>query len=224
MTNWLTKNRGIKFLALAIAALMWAAAHGTKPVEKGFDVPLVFRNVPEAVVITDQNTDVVNVRIKGSRAALRNIDENQLEYAVDVSGAQVGDADFEVDETRIAVPRGAEIVSRSPLQIEVKFERRGTKVMRVRADLEGEPAAGYLVKSIEVEPPRVRVTGARREVFRLSEVVTEPIDITGISESAEREVRLSLGGRHVWVEESKPVKIRVQVEAVAAPEAEEAKG
>jgi len=45
-------------------------------------------------------------------------------------------------------------------------------------------------------------------------VVTETVDVTGLAESTEREVKLSLGGSHVWMEEKQPVKLRIAVEAV----------
>ena len=212
-------NRWYMFVALVIAVLLWGVAHGSSSVERGLDLPVAFRGVPEDLVITDQSTDVVNVRVLGSRAALRNLDAVRAEYPVDASGAKSGSADFEVDVSRVDLPRGARIVSRSPSQLEVKFERRGTKVMQVRADLAGEPAQGFVVAGVEIEPPRVRVTGARAQVLRLDEAVTEPIDISGLAEPAEREARLSLGGENVWVEEPTTVKVRVRIEPAPPPEA-----
>lgn len=207
-------TRVYKLLALIIALLLWAAAHGQSSIEKGYDVPVVFQGVPNSLVLTEQNTDVVNVRVRGSRAALRNLDTALLEYNVDVSGVRRGEAEFEVDVSRIDVPRGAEIVSRSPLKLEAKFVRRGSKVMRVRADLAGQPAEGFAVGEVAVEPPRVKVTGARAEVLRLSEVVTEPIDVSGLSAPLERQVRLAVVGRNVWVEEPNAVTVRVPVRPV----------
>ena len=43
--------------------------------------------------------------------------------------------------------------------------------------------------------------------------MTETIDISGLTETTEREVGLSLGGGHVWMEERSPVRVRIQVAA-----------
>ena len=120
----------------------------------------------------------------------------------------------------------AKVVSRSPSQIKLRFEWRGRKSVRVRADIEGDPAEGFVVTGVEVEPPRVWLVGARSTVLRLSEVVTETVDVTGLAESTEREVKLSLGGSHVWMEDNQPVKLRIAVEAVPeeGDEAAEVKG
>jgi len=115
--------------------------------------------------------------------------------------------------SRIDFPRGADVVSRSPATIEVEFERRGRRAVKIRPDLEGEPAAGFEIVEVAVEPARVWLVGARSEVLRLAEVVTETIEVAGLAESVEREVRLSLGGGHVWMEESQPVTVRIEVEA-----------
>lgn len=213
-------TRGYKLVALIIGVMLWAVAHGSSSVQEPFDVPVVFQNVPEDLVITEQNSDVINIRVQGSRAALRNLQGERLQYAVNVAGARRGTADYDVPQQPIATPRGAEVVSRSPSRLEVKFEPRGTKTMKVRAELAGEPAAGYRVAGVELEPAQVKVTGARREVLRLDEAVTEPIDVSGASASLEREVRLNLGAQNVWVEQPAAVRARVRIEPVPPPEGE----
>lgn len=216
---------GTLLLSFAIASVLWVMAHGTSSIERGVDIPVVFSGIPDDLVITDQTADVVNIRVLGSRAALRNVGPSDQEYRIDVSGAKPGLLVHEVETALIEVPGGVRITSRSPAVIEVQFERRGRKAVRVRADLEGEPAEGYQVTSVEVDPPRVWLTGARSDVLRLAEVVTETIDVSGLAAPAEREVKLSLGSDHVWMEQKGPVTVRLQVEPIpegaadAAPEA-----
>ncbi|MEN8181794.1 MAG: CdaR family protein [Myxococcota bacterium] len=216
------QNLRYKLLALIIALMLWAVASGTSDLERGFDVPIAFEAVPDNLVIVDKSTDEVNLRVQGSRAALRNVSPGGMEYRLVVAGAKQGNADYEVDITQFELPRGAKIVSRSPSSVEVKFERRGTKVVRVRPDLEGEPAAGFQVAEVVVEPERVRISGARSEVLRLTEVITETLALAGISDSFEREVKLTVGARNAWVEEPESVRVKVMVEAI--PEDVEGQG
>jgi YbbR domain-containing protein len=134
-----------------------------------------------------------------------------IQYVVDLSGAKPGVTQHEVDAESVKLPRGAEIVSRSPSSIDFTLEPRGTKAVKIRADLAGEPAEGFVVAAVEVEPLWVRITGPRREVLRLTEVVTETIDLSGVDETLEREVRPLLAGPHVRSEDEKPIKVRVEV-------------
>jgi YbbR domain-containing protein len=207
-------------LSVLIALVLWGMAHGSSSIERGFDLPVVIHDLPERLVVTDLSADVVNIRVLGSRAALRDIDVSQMEYAVSVKDAQPGPAIFEVDLAPVEalLPRNVRIVSRSPASLEVKFDGRSRKSVKVRADVEGEPAAGFVLSGVEVNPPRVWLQGARSHVLRLSEVVTETIDVSGLDKPTEREVKLSLGAGRVWMEESKPVTVKLQIDPVPPPE------
>jgi len=208
------KNLRYAVLAIVTSLMLWSIAHGSSSVERGYDIPVVFHDLPDTLVITDQSDEDINIRVMGSRVALRNLSPRKMEYVVDVSGAKPGRTVHEVDVSRLDLPRGVRIVSRSPAQIDVRFEARGRRIVRVRPDLEGEPAQGFALTSVEVEPPRVWLTGARSRVARLSEVVTETIDVSGLEAPLERQVSLSLGSDHVWMEEAKPVTVRIGIEPV----------
>jgi YbbR domain-containing protein len=208
---------GYKVLAVVIALFLWVVARGSSSVERGFDIPVVLQDVPEDLVVVDRGADVVNVRLLGTRAALRNFDPERLEYPLEVSEAKPGQAEFEVDLSRFDLPRGARVVSRSPSRIELSLERRSGKTVKVKPDLEGSPADGYRVGDVTVDPPRVRITGARSEVLRLSEVATETIDVSGATGPVEREVRVSAGPGHVWADAPRTVKVTVEVEAERTP-------
>ena len=221
-----TRNVRMGLLALVIATILWGIAHGSSSVERGLDIPISFHDLPDDLVITGQSTDQVNIRVRGSRAALRNLSPAKLDYVVDVAGAKPGLAAYEVDVSRFDLPRGANVVSRSPATLEVEFERRGQRAVRIRADIEGEPAPGFLMGEVVVDPPRVWLSGARSEVMRLTEVVTETIEVAGAQSAIDREVRLSLGGGHVWMEETRPVRVKIPIEPVegAKVEADEKAG
>lgn len=206
-------NLGYKVLAIVIALFLWLVARGSSSVERGFDIPVVLQGVPDDLVVVNQGADVVNVRLLGTRSALRNFNPERLEYPLEISEAKAGQADFEVDLSRFDLPRGARVVSRSPSRIELSLERRIGKTVKVKPDLEGQPAEGFRVAEIAIDPPRVRIAGARSEVLRLSEVATETIDIAGASGPVEREVRISAGPGHVWAESPRTVKVKVVVEA-----------
>ena len=91
---------GTLLLSAIIAMVLWGMAHGTSSIERSVDIPVVFDDVPDDVVITSRSVDVVNVRVLGSRAALRNVSPTKLDYRIDISGAQPGPAGYELDFIR----------------------------------------------------------------------------------------------------------------------------
>lgn len=207
----LTANLGYKLLALAIAIFLWGVAHGSSSTERGFDLPITLSGVPDDLVITDQSADAVNVRILAAPGTLRSLAEAKPEYPLDVSNARPGEAVYEVEPSVLDLPRGAAVVSRSPARVELHFEPRGQKSVRIHADLAGEPAPGYEITGVSVVPPRIGVAGARSEVLRLTEVTTDTIDVSGLDAPAERDARVVLGGSHIWLADPALVKVRLQI-------------
>jgi YbbR domain-containing protein len=204
-------NLRYKVVALVAALLLWTVSHSTSSVERGFDIPVVPGNVPEDLVITGQSTDAVNIRVRATNAALRRLSVAELSYAVDLAGARAGTTEREVELAAMSLPRGAQIVSRSPASLEFMLERKSTRAVKVRADIDGEPAPGFVVDEVVIEPPRLRIAGARSEVLRLSEVLTETIDVAGANAPLERKVKAAPGGLHVWLDGPNEVTVRIAI-------------
>jgi len=209
---------GVLMLALAISIFIWAVAQGTSSVYESFDVAVELIGVEDGLVVTDQSSDAIHVRIRGSRASLRNLDRDQMKYRVDATGGKPGVAVYEVDVETIQHPTGTTFVGYSPSRLQVRFEKRGRKAVTVRAEIQGVPAPGFHVAGVVIEPAKVWLEGARSQVMRLSEVVTEAIDIAGLTASEKREVRLLLGGGTVWAEDNTPLQVEVRIEPDPVPE------
>lgn len=203
---------GMLVLALAISVFIWAVAQGTSSVQQSFDVEVELVGLEENLVVTEQSSDAINVRLRGSRAALRNLAVDQLKYRVDARGGKPGVAVYEVDVESIPHPTGTSFVGYSPSRLQVRFEKRGRKNVAVRAETEGSPAPGYHLVGVVVEPEKVWLAGARSQVVRMKEVVTEKIDIAGLTADTQKETRLVLGGGSVWPENDAPIKVLVRIE------------
>ena len=210
-------NLRYKVVALLTALLLWGVSHTTSSVERGFDIPVVPGNVPEDLVITGQSTDAVNIRVRGTNAALRRLSVAELSYPVDLAGARAGTTEREVELAAMNLPRGAQIVSRSPASLEFSLERKSTRAVKVRADIDGEPSPGFTVGEVTIEPARLRIAGARSEVLRLSEVLTETIDVAGANAPLERKVHATPGGLHVWLDGGNEVTVRIEILATPEP-------
>lgn len=62
----------------------------------------------------------------------------------------------------------------------------------IAIDLVGEPAPGYRLLSAKTEPPSVLVQGSPTQISNLTQVRTESVDITGLTESFRQQVALAL--------------------------------
>lgn len=204
-------------VALVAAILLWGFSQSTATQERGFDIPVVPTHIADDLILTARSSDAVDIRVRGSRGALRRV-PLELEYEVDLRDAKPGVTSREVDLTALDVGRGAQIVSRSPTELEFTLERKISRRMRVRADWVGKPAEGFVAGEPELTPRRVLVAGAESEVLRLGEVLTETIDITGASQAIERSVGVVALGPNAWLDPAQEIRVRIEIQPAAPAE------
>lgn len=219
---WIFDNLLYKVVALLVACVLWSTAQGFRSVERSLDVPIRIQNLPPDLVLVDQSVSEVNVRIVGSRAAVRSAAKNLLRYPISLEGAQPGERTFPVIIEPASLPRGARVLARSPSTVRLEIERIESKRVTVRVDLAGEPPVGYRIVSLQVEPAEVLVEGARRSVRRLREVVTAPVDVSRLRATIVQEVALLFGEAYVWRGgegvRGKPVSVEIRIERIPDPE------
>ncbi len=213
-----------KIAALLVATVLWATAQGFRSVEQGLDLPIVLQDVPPELVAVDQSAHEVNLRIVGSRAALRQAEKNLLRYPLSLADIKPGEARFSVTTDRLSLPRGARISARSPSTITVQIERVLIKRVKVRPDLAGALPEGLHVEAVSVEPVEVVLEGARSSMRRIREVMTERIDLTRLRETTTLETSVILGYPHVWRQEGDNGPVRVHIDVVADPQEGELDG
>lgn len=80
-------------------------------------------------------------------------------------------------------------------------------------DWEGEPAQGYRLLDVRVEPDSVLVTGQPDQLDTLRRVRTEPIDITGLKETLTIPVALALP-EGISVDEVQPILVEIEIEPI----------
>lgn len=80
-------------------------------------------------------------------------------------------------------------------------------------DWTGEPARGYRLLDVRVEPDSVLVTGSPEQLDALSRVRTEPIDINGLKESTTIPVALDLP-EGIQLDEVQPVIVEIEIEPI----------
>lgn len=70
--------------------------------------------------------------------------------------------------------------------------RPTSRAVRVVADLRGQPATGYAIERVLVDPAAVQLVGPRSTIERRETVATEPVDVSGRRSTLERTVAVAL--------------------------------
>lgn len=205
----LTQNWILKLISLAFAVVLWFFVTGERKQEVSYIVPLEYRGLADDMIIANEVPSSVSVRISGPRAVLMHHSAGDVSIAVDLKDLPAGITSFKRLEESLNLPSGLKVTRISPSYVDVKLERIREKDVPVKLVLTGEPVAGFLVNKTTLIPDRVIVAGAGSELKAVTEVSTEPVDLTGVQESFSQTVPIDYAGTYTYLKDQKTVEIEV---------------
>lgn len=213
----LRRHLGLKFVSVAIAALLWAAVAGEQTVERALRIPLEFANLPAQLEVVGDPPAVVDVRVRGSSGALNRIAAGELTAILDLRSARAGRRLFHLGGIDVRRPFGVDVVQVNPSTVVMTFEPSATKVVPVVPDVEGRPADGFFIGTITADPATVEVLGPVSVLARLTEAITEPVTISGSSTPVTETVTIGLADPAARLRTPRTAKVVVTVNPTAPP-------
>jgi len=206
---------GLKFVSIALAALLWVAVAGEQTVERSLRIPLEFTNLPSQLEMVGEPPTVVDVRVRGSSGALNRIAVGELVAVLDLRSARSGQRLFHLDGDDVRTPFGVDVVQVNPSTVSMAFEPSGSKTVPVVPTVEGEPADGFVIGTVTAEPPTVEVLGPMSVLSRMTQAITEPVTVTGASAPVTETVNIGVVDTSVRLRT--PQMARVAVVVAPAP-------
>lgn len=171
-------NVGLKALSVALAVLLWFMVAGQKEAERSLRVALEFQNIPQQLELIGDPPSTADIRVRGASGALGQLRSGDLVASIDLSAARPGRRMFHLTAEQVSVPAGVRVLSVVPSTVTLMFERSASRLVRVVPEIEGEPAAGFVVGAIRVNPPEVEIVGPESVIKGLNEATTEPVVLT----------------------------------------------
>lgn len=135
------------------------------------------------------------VEVRGPASEIGRVQRAVARIAIDPSGI-----DFDQPVTLLPVdiegqPVGLGRVELSPESISVRVDVEAvetTKTVPVQTAIIGTPAPGYALEALSVDPSTVTLRGLPEALTEITEVLTEPLDIGGESQTQTFEAALVL--------------------------------
>jgi YbbR domain-containing protein len=209
------QHLGLKFVSIALAALIWIAVAGEQTVERSLRIPLEFTNLPSQLEAVGEPPTVVDVRVRGSSGALNRIAAGELVAVLDLRAARAGQRLFHLGGDDVRTPFGVDVVQVNPSTVSMTFEPSGSKTVPVVPTVEGEPADGFVVGTVTAEPSTVEVLGPVSVLSRMTQAITEPVAVTDASAPVTETV--NIGVTETSARLRTPQTARVAVVVAPAP-------
>jgi hypothetical protein len=208
------RNLGLKFLSIAIAALLWLVVAGERVVERVVHAPVEFLNLPAGLEIVGSPPDSVDVRVRGSSGALARMGPGEMAAVLDLRGVRPGRRLFHLTPGQVTVPYGVEVVQVGPSTLTMEFEVSGVRAVPVEASVEGRPAPGYEVVRVTVDPGSVDVAGPEGALGRVSAAVTEPVSIANRTSTVRETVNIGVPDASVRLKSPQTATVTVVIGSV----------
>ncbi|HLK66164.1 MAG TPA: CdaR family protein [Bryobacteraceae bacterium] len=206
------ENLGWKLLSLAVAVVLWAMVASEPELGTLATVPLEYRNLPDELEISAEPVSQVVLELRGPSGELRGLGEGMIHPAVilDMSGMRPGIHTFPI-VGNVKLPRGVRLVRANPSEARFEFDRRMTRLVPVRARVIGQGVNGYVLDRDSVQPADLRIEGPAGRVSRITEVVTDPVDVSSVVGSLDFRVNAFVEDPYVRFVSSPQVVVTVNM-------------
>jgi YbbR domain-containing protein len=209
------QNIGLKTFSLLVSIGLFTVVHGSDAGQRSLYVPVVALLPPESSgkVLVGELPDKVKLTLSGSRSVLNSIDSVDSVQIDLTDGADY----YHFEPEAFGLPAGIDIQV-TPAALALVWERRMEKKLPVRAQVGGVPDASLeLAGKPSVQPSTVTVSGPRSVVSMMTDLLTEPVSVSGLPEgSHRRNVPLLELPKQVSVSPKGMVTVEVELEAKRA--------
>jgi YbbR domain-containing protein len=212
VNEW-ARTWGLRLLALGIAIGIWFNASVEDRLvfsEKVVEASVSY-NRPRGFIIASPGPQSVNVRLRGSKKAIRQLNPYMVSVQVDLSQRQIGLVSINLTSDDVLVPEGLEVVVIEPNTLRVDLEREVSLRVPVVPRFVGTPAAGSTRGEPEVSPNQVLVTGPEPMLTRLDSLSTRPINLEGRALTFDERVEVVSPSPLIQIAPAGMVTVRVPI-------------
>lgn len=213
--HWITHNWFLKVLSLLLAGTLWIAVASETSSEIGIEVPLEYRNVPHDLEITGDAANTVEVRLRGSANLVKDISPKEVSTTVNMENMTPGEKIISLTSDNVQAPFGTEVIRINPSQVRLTLEQTISKTIQVVPTTQGQPAAGFELGRVLVNPAKIRVQGPESRLRDIDAISTVPIQVDGKRSSVQQTVGLDVPDPQLRLQDPSSVEVRIEIRGKA---------
>jgi YbbR domain-containing protein len=208
------RNLPYKILAVLLAIIVWYVVVGEERAEVGLTVPLELINIPRDLIVVNNVTQGIDIRVNGPRSLVRALSTENLSKSLDLSNTRSGNVSFSISSEGIPLPRGVKVTRINPTQVTVVLQKLAIKKVKVKPRITGKPAAGFEVDTLKVTTEEVEIAGPEEVVANLENLFTKPIDIQGVKTSLKQRTSLDFRNQQIYLVKEVPIEVQINLKKI----------
>jgi len=175
-------NLGYKATALLLAALVWYIVQGEEilDVNAKLDVKV---EVASAFSLRDSSSISRDITLRGPRVLVGAMSGKAISAIIRVPSGKVGSLRYRLDKEFIPNWDNRVRITIHDPYVTLQVEERLTKKVPVKPIILGEVESSLMVDEVLATPNEIEISGPKSSASRITELTTDPIDVSGLSES-----------------------------------------
>ena len=183
------KNLGWKLASLFVAVLLWLAFSSAPAVVTTHTAPIVYRNLANGWMVSGNAPETVHLELRGPAGRLTVSSLAETVVLFDLANIRrTDDRTFTISESNLNLPPGVTLIRAVPSQLRLQLARLADKDVPVEVRFAGSLPDAYRLTGQTVSPPRLNIAGPESRVTPITRVETDPIDLHGVTQSADYRV------------------------------------
>lgn len=207
----LTANLVPKGIAFALVLVLWGFIAGQQRTEMWLTVPFEYRNIPTNMEIAGELVNKVEVGIRGPRGVISGVSQDQVRAHIDLSQGLRGLNYVRITTDNIRIPVGTEVTKINPSSMRIRLEDVKTRSVQVKAQFIGKLPQPLRLETVWVEPHFVVLQGPESRLTKVREVLTEPIDLSSITENTKISVGVDVNFPQIRLAPNQPSHVAVEI-------------
>ena len=209
------RKHSLKFISFFTAVFLWTYVQNSETVKFEKTVALEFV-LPSDMVFAETPVGEVVFMIEGPRAFVRNVSEREDKLLIDLNRSGVRkQQNFSIDivPTQLSLPFGMVVERVLPRKINIKLEKKATKIVPIKARYIGSLPDGLTLTRAELTPKEVEVWGPQTQIKKIKEISTAPIDMESLIGGNSINLDLVNRDERIFYELLQPPKLNYQLKA-----------
>ena len=211
LKHWISHNWFLKTFSVVLATMLWMAIAYETSSEIGMEVPLEYRNIPGQLEITGDTTNAVQVRLRGPWNVIKDVSPRDVSTTIDLSKLTSGEKIIPLSPQNVQAPFGAEVVRVNPSSVRFSLEHTISREVPVIPTISGQPADGYEMGYVMVNPSKIRIEGPESRVTTLDSIPTMPIRIDQRQTLLSQSVDVDVPDPQIRLQQPSPVEVRIEI-------------
>jgi len=208
---------GLSVFAVLAAVLLFSVVHGAGDAQRSVlvDVVALLPAPGTHKILLTTLPDQVRVTVRGRRTLVQSLGHESL-APVQLDLRDTSKLFYVFDASEFDLPAGVHVAQIAPATIPLEWAERAERRLPISVPMIGHPRDGLAVRgSVHVEPAFVDIVGPAAEVSALTEVQTQPIDVSTF-DAGTQELRQPLEAPPEHARYASSASVRVVIEVAPA--------